>query len=232
MKLYRVHLFRVIAFTLFFPCVLSRNACNKHLLSTVTFTYWATKKEDIGQPNRYNVDIFQGIIKSRDKPIKQLILQEYDPEKFSWYKSHAVEGAKQQSVDTRQNVVTRNQKILLISFPLLLILLLLYAYFKFTSKNEPEKTDTKNTTETKSIKPNQPIQTTQIEPEQQQQDYYITGIIQRNNTYIFYLSDGTITKTLINPNFKYFGRTYNVEVNGKWYTNYSYTSRLSPASKQ
>ena len=109
-----------------------KDACNKHLLSTVTFTYWASKKEEIGQPNRYNVDVYNGLVKSRDKPYKQYTLLKYDSHKFSWYKSHAIEGAKQQSVDTRQNAITTSKKIQFFAFPVLLILFLAVSYTHLT----------------------------------------------------------------------------------------------------
>ena len=200
-----------------------KDACNKDVFSTVTFTYIATKKEEIGQPDRYNVDIYKKTPKYRDKPIRTLVLQKFDPQKFAWYSSHGAEGAVQKSVDTRQNVLTKGKLIMALSLPLVFILACFFAYktlVKDKTETNPEtsQNDLKNT--------NQQQQYTNTNNAQIETEYYVSGHVSNGNDHIFYLSNGIITKALINPNFHKISRTYNVEFNNKWYTNYSYSQFL------
>lgn len=105
-------------------------------------TYSMTKLVDVGQPDRYRIDIYSKA-KIVRVPLRQM-LGHYDPKYFSLYKSHSQkeEGAadaREMVTDTRGNMF--NSFLFKVGLPLAVVMMIIsgYGMYRFFNKGEPEE---------------------------------------------------------------------------------------------
>lgn len=205
----------------------------KELKAVVDFTYKAINLLELGIKTHYNIDIYKGVPLYRDKPVRQIINEKYDPQKFAWYKSHTVEGAKQVKVDQRGNMFKSKFLLFkLLGAPLLMVGCGYYAYItikdptKITNtKPEPIKQETSKTADP-ALQSQTQQQVIKPSPEQpQKQDtWYITGYAKIDTKTIVYITNGKENDYLINPELKFNGRHITAKRDNEWITNTKHQS--------
>lgn len=213
---------------------------HKDMTSTVAYTYKSIDLLELGTKDKFTIEIFKGVPKYRDKPERVLSLQTYDKTKFSWYKSHVVEGAKQVKVDTRQNIFKGwGIRFALFGTPLLIGLGIYGVVNYFNKMMHPEENKQLVTTQNQQQKATTtqntltPLQASQqsvlIQPQQVTPEWKITGISIVGTITTVYISDGKTQRVLINPETKIYGRYIEAKEGQTWLNNYSVPSSSSPA---
>lgn len=206
------------------------------ILGIIEYTYVTVKLKSVGLNNTFNIEIYEKIPKYRSKPLR-IITQNYKKERFEWYKSHTHEGAKEQVIDSRVNVL--KGKYFTVLLPILFLCSIpavIYLKHQFDGSKQAEE---KAQAEASKKEQNTPevtktISTSTTSP--YSSEWHITGYVSTPQSRIFYISDNTNTRLVINPKeYTVQGRILLVKVDDKWITNFSRSgssSFLSPKLKQ
>lgn len=210
------------------------------LFGTIDYSYNSIDLKDLGIEDKFTIHVYKGVPVYRDKPIREILLQPYDKNKFHWYKSHAAENAKQVKVDKRNNIWgSWYFRFMIFGTPLLLIIGIYGVYDYFSSNMQPKaKKPSLATNQVNSL----PVSTNQnlvlqspaaqnpvpVTPENK--EWFVVGFTSIGKKNIVLLTDGTHTRTLIDPEIKFTGRTIEVKENDKWLNNSSVPSASGSAA--
>lgn len=204
---------------------------HKDILGIVEQTYRTAKLKEIGSDTRFTIEIFSKVPKYRDKPLR-VLNEKYDPEKFAWYKSHTLEGATEQLIDKRANVLSG--KLFKVVIPLMLILAVpaIYKLYSFFNP-DPESLKAQAVDTTDPLQSSTDTQkVNQVVKPSYSDDWRVTGYLQTPNSLIFYITSEGKQRIVFNPiEYLVRGRFLSVKVDGQWITNFSgQSSEQSSAS--
>lgn len=206
------------------------------ILGIIEYTYVTVKLKSVGLNNTFNIEIYEKIPKYRDKPLR-ILTQNYKKERFEWYKSHTHEGAKEQVIDSRVNVL--KGKYFTVLLPILFLCSIpavIYLKHQFDGSKQAEEKAQAESSKKEQNTPEPTKTTFNNTSSPYSSEWYVSGYVSTPQSRIFYISDNTNTRLVINPkDYTVQGRILLVKVDDKWITNFSRSgssSFLSPKLKQ
>ncbi len=175
---------------------------HRSVKAVVEQTHLMTKLKMVGRSDKYRIDIFtKG--RTTGKPLRQLF-GTYEPEKFAFYKSHAMAVAggadpRELESDGRGNVLkSKFFKVLIFAVPLLVILGGVAVFWSWDKMGEGAKlVPTAGAAKPAAI--GAAIPAAQGVRDAQSSDYRIVGIYTVGHTVRAVLSDGQNTRYVVDP---------------------------------